>query len=113
MEYREIFPQERSELERLLNSGNEQAITDALLSAAYYDPDWKWVQETSLRYLDHPDKSVRWNAVTCFSHIARIHRQLDTEVVVPKLRTMLKTDLDLASNVQDTLDDIKWFLRAQ
>jgi len=65
MEYQEIFPMDRASLEGLLESGNEAAIIDALLSAAFYDPDWKWVQTTCLRFLGHPAKWVRWNAVTC------------------------------------------------
>lgn len=113
LEYHEIFPLERAELEKLMNSGNEQAISDALLSAALYDPDWKWVQEISLRHLDHPNESVRWNAVTCFGHIARIHRRLDTGIVVPRLTMMLESDPRIAPNIEDTLDDIKWFLRVQ
>ena len=43
---------DRAEIERLLESGNEQAIIDALLSAACYDADWRWVQTTCLRFLD-------------------------------------------------------------
>lgn len=83
-----IFPMDRSDLERLLASGNEKAIIDALLSAAYYDPDWKWVQATCLRFLDHPETNVRWNAATCLGHIARIRKQLDREILVPKLTAM-------------------------
>lgn len=53
LEYHEIFPMERADVERLLNSGNQQAIIDALLGAAFYDADWRWVQATCLRFLDH------------------------------------------------------------
>jgi hypothetical protein len=112
MRYHEIFPMDRADLERLLESGNEEAIGDALLSAAYYEPDWQWVQSTCLRFLEHPAKSVRWNATTCLGHLARIHKKLDTEVVIPKLLA-LKADTEIASNVEDTLDEIKWFLRPQ
>ena len=112
MKYHEIFPLNRPDLERLLESGNQKAIIDALLSAAYYDPDWKWVQTTCLRFLDHSETDVRWNAATCLGHVARIHKKLDTEIVVPKL-TALKADPTIAANVQDALDDIEWYLRPQ
>lgn len=102
----------RSELERLLESGNEEAIVDAILSAASYDTDWRWVQATCLRFLDHPAKSVRWNAVTGLGYVARIHRTLDTEVVIPRLRAMMY-DAEIASNVVDALGDIGWYLRPQ
>ena len=44
---------DRRELEALIDSGNETAIIDALLSAAYFDPEWRWVQSICLRFLDH------------------------------------------------------------
>ena len=42
----------RRELEALMDWVNETAIVDALLSAAYYDPDWRWVQGVCLKFLD-------------------------------------------------------------
>lgn len=110
MIYREVFPMARAELERQLESGNEQAIIEALLSAACHDLDWRWVQNVCLRLLDHPIKWVRWNAVTGLGHLARIHRQLDTDIVVPRLLT-LKADEEIAPNVEDVLEDIQWWLR--
>ena len=102
----------RAELERLLDSGDENAMIDALLSAASYDSDWQWVQAICLRYLDHPANGVRWNAATGLGYIARIHKKLDVEIVVPRLLA-LRTDADIGSNVQDALDDITWYLRVQ
>ena len=110
MEYHEIFPIDRCDLERMFESGNEHAIVEALLSAAYYDPDWRWVQGLCLRFLDHSDRNVRWNAATCLGHLARIHRDLDLELVLPKLQE-LKGDPLVASSVEDALDDIHFFLR--
>jgi hypothetical protein len=110
MEYHEIFRMDRGDLEKLLESGNESAIVEALLSAAYYDPDWRWVQGLCLRFLDHGDRNVRWNAATCLGHIARIHRNLDLELVLPKL-IALKADPSIASSVEDGLGDIHFFLR--
>jgi hypothetical protein len=103
---------ERAELERLFESGNERAIIDGLLSAAFYDADWRWVQNVCLRFLGHPAKWVRWNAATCLGHIARIHRKLETELVLPRLLA-LRADPEVASGVQDALDDIKWYMRPQ
>jgi hypothetical protein len=110
MEYHEIFPMDRPDLEKLVESGNENAIVEALLSAAYYDPDWRWVQGLCLRFLDHADRNVRWNAAICLGHIARIHRNLDLELVLPKLLA-LKGDPSIASSVEEALEDIRFFLR--
>jgi len=101
---------DRAKLELLLESGNETAIVDALLSAASYDADWQWVQSVCLRFLDHPAKNVRWNAVTGLGYVARIHGKLEKETVVPRLQA-LRTDSDIGSNVEDALEDINWYLR--
>jgi hypothetical protein len=73
----------RPELEVLLESGKQSAIIEALLIAAYYDPDWRWVQGVCLRFLDDTDVWVKTNAATCLGHIARIHKNLDLELVLP------------------------------
>jgi hypothetical protein len=110
--YQEIFPMSRPELERLTDSGNDSAIIEGLLSAAYYDPDWRWVQNLCLRFLSSPDTGIRSNAATCLGHIARIHRQLDTETVTPRLRELLD-DPSIAPYAEDALEDIKLFLKTQ
>ena len=99
----------RGELEALIDSGNETAISDALLSAAYYDPDWRWVQGICLRFLGHTDLGVRSNAVICLGHIARIHKALDLEVVLPELLA-LKQDAAISPWVEEALEDIHFFL---
>jgi hypothetical protein len=109
MQYEAIVPMARSDLVRLLESGKEESISHALLSAASYDDDWRWAQATCLHFLDHPAKNVRWNAVTGLGYIARVHRQLEMGVVIPRLMA-LRQDPEVASNVEDALDDIKRFM---
>jgi len=113
MNYREIFPLSRPELEQLIESGNGTAIADALLSAAYYDSDWRWVQALCLRFIHHADRGIRSNAIICLGHVARIHRELEVEVVLPQL-TALKTEYpSMAPWVEDAIQDIRFFLRPQ
>jgi hypothetical protein len=109
MEYHDVLPISRFEAERLLASGNETAIIQALLSSSYHDADWKWVQNRCLQLLDHSELDVRRIAVTCLGHIARIHRTLDVDVVLPRLST-LKTDGSISGWVEDTLEDIKIYI---
>jgi len=113
MRYHEIFPLSRPELEKLIESGNETAITDALLSAAYYDPDWQWVQNLCLRFMHHSDRGIRSNAVMCLGHIARIHKTLDWELVLPQLAALKLEDPALAPWIEDAVEDIRFFLRFQ
>lgn len=96
----------------LLRSEDTTDITDALLSAAYYDPDRQWVQCQCLTLSRHRDHNVRWVAATCLGHLARIHRQLDLETVLQRLVEM-KADPLVSAAAQDALDDIKFFLKFQ
>jgi hypothetical protein len=112
MEYRAVFERDREELDILLRSGDPQGIQDALLSAAYYDPEWPWVQAQCLAFSHHVDASVRRISVTCLGHVARIHRQLDLEPVLKRLSEM-KADAAVSAAVQDSIDDIKLFMKFQ
>ena len=112
MKYHEIFPMGRPELESLIASGNESAIIEALLSAAYHEPDWRWVQGLCLRFLDHTDVAVKSNAATCLGHIARIHKNLDLDLVLPKFAASQARCRNRA-RVEDALEDIRFFLPAQ
>ncbi|MBS1804653.1 MAG: hypothetical protein JST28_14920 [Acidobacteria bacterium] len=112
MQYKAVIERSRSEIETLLRSSEGTEIADALLSAAYYDPDWKWVQDHCMTFSRHQDKNVRWASAVCFGHLARIHRQLDLEPVLQRLAEM-KSDPLVTSAANDAMDDIKFYLRFQ
>ena len=112
MIYHEVLKRDRKEIELLLSVGRKSDIQDALLSAAYYDLEWRWVQGQCLNYLSHSDPDIRYIAATCLGHVARIHRELDIELVLPRLHE-LRADPLIASGVNDALDDIKFFLKFQ
>jgi hypothetical protein len=112
MEYRAVVERDREEIEILLRDGETQGITDALLSAAFYDPEWRWVQGQCLAFSHHSDRNVRWISATCLGHLARIHRQLDLELVLPRLVEM-RADSLLSSAAEDALEDIRFFMKFQ
>ena len=112
MKYQTLVERDREELEILLRSGDKQDIQNALLSAAYYDPEWKWVQLQCLALTHHNDHNVRWVAATCLGHLARIHRQLDLDLVLQRL-TEMKADPLVSAGVNDALDDIRFYLKFQ
>jgi hypothetical protein len=112
MQYREVQERNRQEIELLLRSPEKIDRLDALLSAAYYDPDWRWVQNLCLDFLAHADNAERRLAATCLGHLARIHKQLDIELVLSSLAP-LKNDPLVGTSVQDALDDIRFFLKFQ
>lgn len=112
MQYKAVVERSRSEIETLLRSGDATEIAGALLSAAYYDPDWKWVQGQCLAFSRHEGKNVRWVSALCFGHLARIHHQLDLEPVLQRLVEM-RSDPLVAAAADDALEDIRFFLKFQ
>jgi hypothetical protein len=112
VKYQTVVERDREELEILLRSGDKQDIQNALLSAAYNDPEWKWVQVQCLALTHHNDHNVRWVAATCLGHLARIHRQLDLDLVLQRL-TEMKADPLVSAGVNDALDDIRFYLKFQ
>lgn len=108
-EYKEPEQKSREELLQRFSSGNSNEICDALISMAFYDNDWKWSQDQCLYFLEHTDPDVRGVAASCLGHIARIHNNLDRELVENALTTHLK-DKNISGKVQDALDDIQMFM---
>jgi hypothetical protein len=85
-------------------------LLNALLAVTFSDPDWEWVQDRCLEFLDHPDSRVKALAVTCLGHLARIHRKLDKERVVARLAAVRLRDPELAGRVEDATEDIEQYL---
>lgn len=108
MRYEQVDPISHEDAEIVFQQHNSDTIRDALVRIAFHDPDWKWAQMQCLKFLNFPDKSVRQVAITCLGHIARIHRTLDIDRVIPVLEALL-SDPDLAGVAKDGLDDIKQF----
>ncbi len=110
MRYEAPQPINRSEAERIFAGNDEAAICNALVGVAFYDPDWKWVQTLCLKFLETPDtsKGVRSLAATCLGHVARIHRIIDLDIVVPLLESLL--DDPEMGTAGDALDDIRVFI---
>ena len=105
----EVKPISQSEAEAGLASGMPDIICDALIRITYHDPNWHWVQDKCLELASHPDPQVSGLAVTCLGHLARIHRVLDVEKVLPTLRR-LQDDPKISGRVADALDDINMYL---
>jgi hypothetical protein len=104
-QYRPAQQRSREQMEAMLKSGEPERVIDALLSAAYYDPDWRWVELQCLQALTHADLWVRRNAATCLGLLAVFHQKLDTELVVAALKKAGK-DEEVRPWVEDSLSDI-------
>ena len=94
----------------MLLSADAKQIVKALLSAAYYDPDWRWVQTQCLYFLTHGDVEVRRNAANCLALLAMFHNKLDTEVVLPALEKAAE-DREVRVSAEDSLAEIHHSLK--
>jgi hypothetical protein len=55
------------------------------------------------------DAGIRATAALCIGHVARIHRVLDLDRVLPALQR-LQSDPEVGWRVADVIDDIESFL---
>jgi len=102
-------PISRANAEAQLRSTDSATRVKTLLSTAYHDDDWRWVQDRCLAMLDDPHVDVRAMAALCLGHLARIHHRLELDRVVPALTALLDTAV-VGSRARDALDDIEIFV---
>lgn len=94
---------------RLLSSGVDEHVIAGLISIGLNEENRIWAQNTCLEYLASGTESVAASAVTALGHIARRHRHLDREKVLPAFETLKKRLPFLEGVIADTLDDIDTF----
>jgi hypothetical protein len=85
-------------------------IVRALLGVTYHDPDWEWVQDRCLDFLDSPMPDVRNTAITCLGHLARIHKKLDRPKVLAALAGKL-SDPQCSGRAEDAMEDIEMYAK--
>lgn len=99
------------EIARIFQSNNVPEICETLVMLALYDADWKKVEGFCLEFLEHPDAGIRMVTATCIGHLARIHRQLDLDIVLPALyRHQSDQGQWVAGNVDNALSSIERFM---
>jgi hypothetical protein len=95
--------------EKAFGSQKPEAICRALVAVAFCEPDWKWVQDKCLCFLQNKDPAISGLAATCLGHVARIHQKLEREKVVAALCSRCE-DTDIAGRIEDALNDINMFV---
>lgn len=108
--YERIPEMTREEALALLKAADGLSRSRALLSLALYDPDWRWVQNLSLALIEDPHSDLKGTAALALAHLARIHRTLDLDVVLPALER-LKNDKNIGGRVEDALSDIEIYVK--
>ncbi|KAF0249289.1 MAG: hypothetical protein FD167_1311 [bacterium] len=110
MNYKEIIPLSCEEAQKKIHSGNIEEICDALVSIAFFEPDWHWAQSIFRKFVNHKDENVRGLAILCFGHLARIHQQLNTEIVVPIIiQALTDSSTFVKEHADSALDDVLMF----
>ena len=99
----------REEILRSLSSGKAEEIRDALISAAYWDEDWRWAQQQLINFAEYEDEVVLWAVVAGLGFIATFHGEIDEETALPVLNR-LKDRPTLAGDVEETSAQIDWFV---
>jgi len=76
LHYEPVIPRSREELQAAFEGGEPTSIHDALISAAYWEQDWKWAQDQCLHFVDHSSEMVRSGAAYALGLIAVFHAKL-------------------------------------
>lgn len=106
--YQEPPQATRDELTDAIQRGHDELIVERLVGLALNGGDPQWLTSMCIDLLEHPSTDVRRAAVVALGHLARIHRDIDRDRVVPRL-TLLADDAALSGAAADALDDIATF----
>lgn len=112
MQFDSVDVIDKASAETAFYSKDEQQICKALVSLALHEPDWQWVQNCFLEFLQSDNANISGISATCLGHVARIHRKLEKGKVLMALRTKLDNQ-EFAGVVEDALDDISVYLQVK
>src|SRR6266536_703959 len=111
MKYEAIEPISRDQAENLLANDRRETICKTMVRVAMFEPDRHWAQSQCLRFAGHQDSFVRGVAATCLGHLARIHKSIDEDEVIPIVRQLLQdSDPQTRAIAEDTLSDFSMYL---
>jgi len=99
----------RDDAAKAFSSGNTPDACKSLVSLAFYETDWHWVQNKCLEFAKAENDELAGVAITCIGHLARIHKKLDLDIVLPVLDELGRNP-KFKGRVEDALDDIKMYM---
>ena len=111
MKYVTTKPISRAQADRWLAKGDQKVICRTLVRVATFEPDRHWAQSQCIRFASHDDPFIRGVAATCLGHLARIHKTVDEDEVIPVVRQLLADpDPQTRAIAEDTISDFSIFL---
>ncbi|WP_314916592.1 hypothetical protein [Pseudomonas helleri] len=106
-----IEPHQKSDIELLLKSNDEQTILDAIMHMTFNVNDPEWIQKKCIEQINLKKSSnITGLAITCLGHIARLHGVINENTTIPLLKKLLK-DKEFSGRAEDALDDIEQFTK--
>lgn len=106
LQYARIEPRSREDLEAALASDDENAVCNAMYSAAQHEPDWRWAQGKLVELLRHASLLVRSTAINALGELLLFRGHVDAELVLPEIYRASKEPA-LAPFVREYLEDLK------
>lgn len=97
-------------LRRIIENDGARKV-EAVVSLAYYDPDWRWVQSLCIDLINNNDKDLRYAGILCLGHIARVRGVIDLSIVLPVLYSLCddaSSDPFSRDIAIDSLNDIEF-----
>jgi hypothetical protein len=107
----DIRRRSREEIIASLSSGSSNEIRDALISACYWDKDWKWALQELRKFAEHCDDLVLWAVAVGVGFIAAFNGEID-EHEAQSILTRLKANANSAvgAAAEEAESDIEYFV---
>jgi hypothetical protein len=111
LNYAPVRRRNREQIAAALSTDDPDTIHDALISAAYWDEDWRWAQQQLIKFAECTNEKVLWAVALGLGFVAVFHGELDEDIVRPILTRIKETRPALAAVVQETEEEIEHFVR--
>ena len=99
-------------MDQALLDNDINILLRVVIGVSMHEPDGRYAQDLCIRLSSHPHFNVRGNAVLGFGHIARLHLQLDRDLVQPIIEAALRDVNEyVRGQAQDVKDDTTFFLQ--
>jgi hypothetical protein len=107
----DIRRRSREEIIASLSSGSPHEIQDALISACYWDKDWKWALQQLRKFAQHGDDQVLRAVATGLGFIAAFNGEIDEpEAQSILIRLKASANSAVAEDAKEAEADIEHFV---
>ncbi len=110
MKYESFSNTDKEQIIKLLKSDNSEEIIATIVGAVNGVNDWEWLQNELIQLVNHSDFWVAKTAINGLGDIVRIHKNIDTQLVIDKLKDNKREDLE--GVIGDCIEDISLFLKS-